>query len=207
MAKFRGVVKQCEVCGKEMKLSLSRAAQGIRTCSLKCGYAIRRVANKVPGVEVSCEHCGRAETLPPSLAATYRFCSRKCLFESPTYKAEQSARVVGASNPRFTGTGRHSVSKQGVPYRRGAKSVEAASIKKRQLAKLGATPAWADQTKITAVYAEAQRLTELTGTKHDVDHVVPIQSRLVCGLHVEHNLQVLPATVNRSKGNRHWPDM
>lgn len=85
--------------------------------------------------------------------------------------------------------------------------MEAASIKKRQLAKLGATPAWADQTKITAVYAEAQRLTELTGTKHDVDHVVPIQSRLVCGLHVEHNLQVLPATVNRSKGNRHWPDM
>lgn len=75
------------------------------------------------------------------------------------------------------------------------------------MAKINATPAWADRDRIAAVYVEAQRLSELTGNPHEVDHIVPLQSRLVCGLHVEHNLQVIPASINRSKSNRHWPDM
>lgn len=69
------------------------------------------------------------------------------------------------------------------------------------------TPAWARPTAIAAFYREAKRLEKETGQKYHVDHIVPLNSELVCGLHVETNLQVIPATQNVLKRNLVWPDM
>jgi hypothetical protein len=78
---------------------------------------------------------------------------------------------------------------------------------KRRAAELQATPAWADFDAIEAVYAEAQRIQAQTGVPQHVDHIVPLLSKLVCGLHCEANLRVIPASENNRKNNRHWPDM
>lgn len=74
-------------------------------------------------------------------------------------------------------------------------------------AKLKATPAWANDELIKEYYFAADFLGMVTGIWHHVDHIVPLQSDLVCGLHWEQNLQVLPASENLSKSNRYWPDM
>lgn len=81
----------------------------------------------------------------------------------------------------------------------------AATNRKRQVAKLQAIPPWADLQKIEAIYAEARRITEETGIKHHVDHIYPLVSKVMCGLHCETNLQILTAAENCSKSNRHWP--
>ncbi len=73
--------------------------------------------------------------------------------------------------------------------------------------KIGATPRWANQEKIDAIYREAERLSQLTGIPHQVDHVVPLRHPLVCGLHIESNLQIMTACANAAKRNRWWPGM
>ncbi len=73
---------------------------------------------------------------------------------------------------------------------------------KRRAARLRRTPIWADQNAIRALYAAARALTRSTGVEHHVDHDVPLQGRLVSGLHVHHNLQILTGRENSRKKNR-----
>jgi hypothetical protein len=73
--------------------------------------------------------------------------------------------------------------------------------------KLQATPKWADLGKIVIEYELADWCTKMTGNKYHVDHIVPLKSKIVCGLHNEFNLRVILAKDNIIKGNRHWPDM
>jgi hypothetical protein len=92
-------------------------------------------------------------------------------------------------------------------YRRENPEKVAALWMRRYASKLRATPRWADFDAIEAIYKEAARISKETGIEHHVDHIVPLQSRLVCGLHWAANLRVIPGSENQSKGNRHWPDM
>ena len=78
---------------------------------------------------------------------------------------------------------------------------------KRYADKVQATPKWANPKAIEAMYDAAKLLTRLTGYEWQVDHIVPLRHPLVQGLHVEFNLQVIPAKQNQSKGNRYWPGM
>ncbi len=70
-------------------------------------------------------------------------------------------------------------------------------------AKINATPKWADFRAIEQFYKLAVSITSETGVPHEVDHVVPLQSKIVCGLHWEGNLQVITASENRRK-SRIW---
>lgn len=81
---------------------------------------------------------------------------------------------------------------------------------KRRAAKLNATPSWLEELsglvfEEAALLAKARQKT--TGISWDVDHIVPLQSKLVCGLHTFSNIAVVPTSVNRSKSNRYWADM
>jgi uncharacterized protein YaaR (DUF327 family) len=86
-------------------------------------------------------------------------------------------------------------------YRLANKPRYAAHAANRRAMKLRATPGWACMRRIDFIYKEAARR-GLT-----VDHIVPLQSDIVCGLHWHKNMQLLPMLENISKGNRHWPDM
>ena len=69
--------------------------------------------------------------------------------------------------------------------------------------KMSATPAWANHKYIELFYKGAKIEEERTGRKVHVDHIVPLNSPIVCGLHCEDNLQLLFMEANCSKGNRY----
>lgn len=70
---------------------------------------------------------------------------------------------------------------------------------KRELQKSLATPPWADVNAIIEFYKARPK-------DYHVDHVIPLQGKLVSGLNVLNNLQYLTPTENCSKGNRFNPE-
>lgn len=70
-----------------------------------------------------------------------------------------------------------------------------ARVNKRRATKLHATPKWSEDMLIKEFYKNRPK-------NYHVDHIIPLQGKLVCGLHVLNNLQYLTATDNLSKGNR-----
>jgi hypothetical protein len=82
-----------------------------------------------------------------------------------------------------------------------------ARISFRKAWKIRATPAWANRFAIKTIYSKCQRLTAWTQELYNVDHIVPLKSKFVCGLHCEANLRIIPKLENLVKSNLHWPDM
>jgi hypothetical protein len=71
--------------------------------------------------------------------------------------------------------------------------------------KLQATPKWLTKEqrfRINFFYTLCKYLTWVTGIPFQVDHIVPLKGKDICGLHVPWNLRPLPATLNNLKGNR-----
>lgn len=74
------------------------------------------------------------------------------------------------------------------------KELEANAIRRR-LRNSKQTPSWANKEKILEIYKNRPE-------GMHVDHIIPLNGKYVSGLHVENNLQYLPAAENLAKHNK-----
>lgn len=79
-----------------------------------------------------------------------------------------------------------------------------ANNKKYSCSKINRTPSWLSENDfwmIEEAYVLAKTRTKLFGFKWHVDHIIPLQGEIVCGLHTPTNLQVIPGVQNIKKKN------
>lgn len=82
--------------------------------------------------------------------------------------------------------------------------------KRRRRREKRATPNWltpAQKLEIQKLYLLAEALTEVRGESWVVDHIVPLDGKIVCGLHVPWNMRVIHWLENSKKGWGTWPGM
>lgn len=121
--------------------------------------------------------------------------------QTQTYNAERMR--VRMQNPEY----KAKAYAQAAEYRRrNADAVRGMKLTHtaRRRAKLKQVqPAWRDIELDGFVFMEASRLCKLResifGFKWHVDHVVPLNGKLVNGFHTSNNIQVIPASVNMAK--------
>ena len=120
---------------------------------------------------------------------------------SKAYK-KANLEKISAYNKAYRKANLEKIADYNKAYYAANKGTMNACAKKYKLAKLKQIPKWVTKEEliyISNLYREAQLRTKVTGFNWDVDHIIPLSKG---GRHCLTNLQIVPASWNRSKGNR-----
>ena len=179
-------LKNCVICNKEFT---DTTICSVRLyCNAKCKLIRDNKARRIPhNFTKNCSICNTefADT-------TYRkkYCSAKC---KNKFKMNSKARELFIK--KYIASGRRQEVCRKYAQSDKGKKCNNHNTALRHSRKLRAVPKWANLEKIKEIYKNCPK-------GYHVDHVIPLQGKNVCGLHVENNLKAILATLNMAKGNR-----
>ena len=219
--------KECNTCGKEKKINLFVPKTNFcKECRAIYNKAYRE-ANKNRLAELRVEYSKKyyvenKKRLKPIREAWRKNNKTKIAIKSKQYRMNNREAIakrdkeyeikakdkIAARKKKYRENNKEKLAAQKKIYMRNNRAKINAKTMRYIATKKQATPLWANRKAIDSLYALSSFLTLATfGYGYHVDHTVPLNSKSVCGLHCEDNLQILRAEDNKSKSNRFWPNM
>ena len=119
---------------------------------------------------------------------------------------EKNAECIKEAGKKYSRVNAQKIKEYSATYRKENAAKVRYWAMKRHTAKLQRTPKWLtpdDCWMIEQAYELAVLRKKMFGFDWHVDHIMPLQGKLVSGLHVPMNLQVIPGLENSSKSNRY----
>ena len=144
----------------------------------------------------TCVKCGGGDFVPNG--RTYTRCNTCLITQRKDRYSKRKAEIL-AKNKIWHDLNPQSLKEAKLKYGRSYKGL--AAISRYKANKKNRTPVWAKYAYIKLWYQLAKIEEVRTGRKIHVDHIIPLQGKLVCGLHCEDNLQLLFAEENIRKNN------
>lgn len=164
----------------------------MKTCT-KCGFVgafdkfYKQTISSKDGYQSHCKTCDNA---------------RKDIWKKANLKlAKQHAKTADANKYIKN---KQTIAKRNKQWKKQNPAKMLAIDAKRRAAMLQRIPKWLTETDVVAIeckYSVCVMLNKYGVQKWHVDHIIPLQGKLVSGLHVPANLQVITEAANLAKSN------